>query len=162
RPELGGGGGPALEQRRAERRARVADVPLEEPAQLVAADDARECDQISVQPQRQLARRVVDEGLAAAHPGADVAAELAQHDAGGQKRAEALAGGSLEARPNAARRLPGTERAADQPAEPRPDGTVPGADRVRGLDERGVLECRSRLVRQPLAQLPTAGDGHRL
>src|SRR5205807_10416753 len=62
-------------------RARVADMPLEELVRGVARtrDRPRE-DEIVVEPEVEEPGRVVDVGLAAAHPGTDVAPEVAEDD----------------------------------------------------------------------------------
>ena len=72
----------AVEDRPRALRARVAHVPLEQPAQLLAVADRPGDDQIGVEAQRKHVLRVVDVELAAAHAGPDVPAEIAEDDDG--------------------------------------------------------------------------------
>src|SRR5438067_347449 len=65
---------PALEQLRSLRRARVLELPLDEPAQLVTEYRAGG-DELRVQSRL---LELVDKRLAAAHPRAEVAADLSE------------------------------------------------------------------------------------
>jgi hypothetical protein len=70
----------------------VADVALEQLPQLPAGRDLLRDDEVGVQGQVEDALRVVDVDLAAAHPGADVADEGAEHDDGAVRPSRAEIG----------------------------------------------------------------------
>src|SRR6185312_5489971 len=112
-----------------------------------------------------VAVRRADDDPAAAHRLADVVVRLAgqvERDAGGEERAEALAGRALEAGAHPSGRLLRAEATADRPAEPGTHRPVPGRDRVGRLDERGAVERGLRRAGQALAELASARDGELL
>src|SRR5439155_4669566 len=78
-PEPGCGFVPALEHVGRARRPGVAEVPLEQQAQLFAGAPPGD-HELGVETQGQPAGRIEDVELAAAHSGAHVQADLAEHD----------------------------------------------------------------------------------
>src|SRR5207244_8513965 len=82
-PERSPLGLPALEQHGRLRRARVMEMPLDEPPQLAVVDgDALDRHELLVHPRSELAGGVVDVRLAARHPGAEIPPVLAEDDDG--------------------------------------------------------------------------------
>src|SRR5579859_7887412 len=80
--ELANGLVPAGEQSLSPLRPRIAYVALHDGAELCAGRDRSRDDEVVVEPEVEDALRIVEEDLAAAHPGADVPAEASEDDDG--------------------------------------------------------------------------------